>query len=549
VTRTSAHLLVETLASHGVSRAFCVPGESYLAVMNVLYDDPVFEMVPCRHEGGACFMAVADGKLTGRPGICFASRGPGATNAAIAVHTAQQDAVPLILFLGQVPRDKIGRGAFQEVDYKRSFSDMAKWVEEVQRPERLPEAIARAFQKAMTGTPGPVVVSMPTDMLPEATDGVAMAPRPTVAPHPAADDVAAVAERLATAKRPLMIVGSGVRPADARAALAAVSEAWGVAVMTTFENQDVFTHAHPNFAGELGIRPPAPIRQTAEAADLVLAVGTRLTDMSTQGYAIPTPDQRLVHVYPDASQIGHVFQTELGVVADAGAFLSALASHNAPPAPKGRADWLARAHQAQANTTRFEPRPADDGIDFGLVVNALGELAGDDAIITSDAGSFASWLHKYFPFRSSHTYLGAASGAMGFGVPAAVAAALRHPDRQVIAFVGDGGALMTGSELATAMRQQANLTIIVANNANYGTIRFHQETRYPGRPLVTDLANPDFAAWGRAFGAEGLTIDTADAVHPVLTQALNSDRACVIDVHTSLENITAATTIAALREK
>lgn len=547
MSRTAAHLLVETLGRHGVVRAFCVPGESYLAVNDVLYDDPVFEMVPCRHEGGACFMALADGKLTGRPGICFASRGPGASNAAIAIHTAQQDAVPLILFLGQVGRDKLGRKAFQEVDYRHMFAGMAKWIEEVQRPERLPEAIARGFQKAMSGTPGPVVIAMPTDMLPEATDGIAMDPHPPARPQPAPDDVAAVAERLAAAERPLMIVGSGVRPAAARQALAAVSEAWSVPVMPTFENQDVFTHAHAHFAGELGIRPPAPIRATADNADLILAVGTRLTDMSTQGYAVPRSGQRLIHVYPDADQIGHVFATELGVVAEAGAFLEALAARNAPPPPAGRAQWLADAHAAAADSARFVPRPSRDGIDFGHVVTALGQEIADDAVITCDAGSFASWLHRYFPFKSSHIYLGVHAGAMGFGVPAAVAAALRYPDRQVVAFVGDGGALMTGSELATAMRQHANLTIIVANNANYGTIRFHQETRYPGRTVPTELANPDFAAWGRAFGAEGLTIDTVEDVRPVIGQALSSARATVVDVHTSLENITAATTIAALR--
>jgi acetolactate synthase-1/2/3 large subunit len=547
MTRTAAKALVDTLVAHGVDRAFCVPGESYLGVVDALYADPVFELVPCRHEGGAAFMAMADAKVTGRPGILFVSRGPGATNAAIGIHAAEQDGQPLIVFLGQVGRNKLGRRALQEVDYGRTFGPICKWVEEVHRADRLPEAAARAFQKAMSGTPGPVIVAMPTDILDEPVEAATVKPRPIAMPKASAGEIESLADRLAAAERPILLAGTGARSARTRKALAAASHAWQVPVMASFENQDVFDNLDPNYAGLLGLRPPPAITATARESDLVIAVGTNLDDVTTQGFSVPGPDQALIQVDADADVIGHNFNTQMAVVSSAAELLEALASRNPPPPPAGRAGWIETTHQRYLEISELHPRAAEDGIDFGHVIGALNEHLPDDAIVTCDAGSFASWLDCHFRFRPNQILLGAVSGAMGFGVPAAVAAALRHPDRKVVALAGDGGMMMTGAELATAMRQGANITVIVSNNAAYGTIRFHQENRYPGRDMGTELANPDFAALARAYGARGYTIDSAEAAADIVAEALAGNGSAVVDVRTSLENVTASATISGLR--
>ncbi len=548
---TAAKVLVDTLGLHGVERAFCVPGESYLPVMDCLYDDPVFRMVTCRHEGGAAFMALADAKMTGRAGVCFASRGPGATNAAIAVHAADQGAHPLVLLLGQVERSKVGRGAIQEMDFAKTFADMSKAVMQVDLPERIGEIVARAFRVAESGTPGPVVVGLPTDVLEAPVVASAVAPRARTLVRPADGDVAAVGDALSRAERPAMIVGGRAAAPAAREALRACSETWQVPVFASFEHQDVFSNDHPHYAGELGIRPPPGVQASVREADLIVAVGTRLGDKASLGFTVPGPGQRLIHVYPDEARIGANFPTELGIVADAAPFLEALAGLNAPPAPAGRAAWIERVRSAYVEAARLDPRPArDGGIDFGHVIQAMIDHLPDDAIITSDAGSFASWMHLHYPFKSSQILLGSEAGAMGMGIPAAVAAALRHPNRRVLALVGDGGALMTGYELATAMREKVrNLCIVVSNNASYGTIRFHQETHFPGRPYATELVNPDFAALAEAFGARGMRIERPEEAAPVLAEALAQDRPVVIDVRTSLENVDAQNTIGNLRER
>jgi acetolactate synthase-1/2/3 large subunit len=547
MSRTAAELLVECLKLHGVDRMFCVPGESYLGVLDAIRDGEPIHLVTCRHEGGAGFMALADAKLTGRAGVIFASRGPGATNASIALHNAEQDQVPLILLLGHVPRERLGRRSFQEIDLKQTFGDICKWVEVVQRADRVPEAIARAFRKAESGTPGPVVVGLPTDMLPENTDASPSGPRLRRAVPPDGRDVAAVAERIAQAERPLLLAGAGCRSEAARKALLAASEAWSLPVAAMFENQDVFPNRHPNYAGLLGLRPPAIVKENALAADLIVAVGTPLPDVGTQGHAIPGPHQPLVHVFPDPDKLGHVFKTEVGLVADSEPFLAALAAMNAPPAPKSREAWRTRLHDGWAGTTAFQPRTAADGMDFGWMVKAMAEGLPEDAIVVSDAGSFASWLHRQFAFNGRQIMLASEAGAMGFGAPGAVAAALRHPERQVVSLIGDGGFMMTGYELATAVRERAKVRLIVSNNADYGTIRFHQETRYPGRDFGTHLANPDFAKLAEAFGAKGLKVERAEDCAPALEAALAHDGPALIDVRTSLELITAATTITELR--
>jgi acetolactate synthase I/II/III large subunit len=552
MTRTAAQALVETLARHGVDRVFCVPGESYLAVLDALYDHPEIQTVACRHEGGAGFMAVADAKMTGRPGIALVSRAPGAGNAVVAVYTAREDAVPLLLMVGQVPLSDRGMGAFQEADYDKLFADVAKWVVEVKDPEQLASVVAEAIRVARTGTPGPVVVSMPEDMLTLPVQAEAVEPLPAARPTPNDAEVSRVAEWLAQAERPLLIAGGEAANPAARRALRSVSDAWQVPVAVSFKHQDLFTNAHPHFAGHLGYGMPASVVDTLGKADLIIAVGTRLGDVTTQGFKLPKapmPDQPLIHVYPDKQWFRKRFETAIGVVSAAAPFLEALAARNAPEPPSSRNAWLHQAHAVYADLALWKPVDAPDGISFGYVVAALARSLPEDAILTTDAGNFASWLHRHFPFRSSHILLGAASGSMGLGVPAAVAAALRYPNRQVVTIVGDGGFLMTGNELATAVQYGARVRLLVSNNRSYGTIRLHQEKLYPGRTIATDLVNPDFASLARAFGAKGLSIRTAADAGPVVAEALACNGPVVVDVAASLQQISAFTTLEKLAAK
>lgn len=544
-TRTAAQLLVATLEAHGVDRVFCVPGESYLAVLDALYGRPV-EIVTCRHESGAGFMAVADAKLTGRPGICLVSRGPGASNAAIAVHTAQQDAAPLVLFVGQIERKDRGRGAFQEVNYDRTFGDMAKLVVEVSDPDRVAEATAMAFHAAMTGTPGPAVVVLPEDMLMEPTEAPVAAPRPLPEAPPAAAAVAEAAALLARAERPLLIAGSRLASPQGRAALKAAAERWRLPVAVSFRQQDLIDNDHPLFAGHLGYLIPKRQIDAYQESDLVLAVGTRLGDVTTQGYVLPTaprPRQTLIHVYDDPAVLGAVYAADLALAADPALFLSALAE--AAPAPAAAPGWSEKLHRLWAEMAAWRPVAAADGIVFGSVVAALARRAGADAIFTTDAGNFGGWLARHFPFRASQRLLGPISGAMGFGVPAAVAAALRLK-RRVICLVGDGGMLMTGNELAVAVALSLPLLVIVSSNGSYGTIRLHQEKAFPGRRIATDLVNPDFARLAEAFGATGIRVEREAEIESALDRALAVPGPAVIDVRTSLEHISAFTTLSAV---
>ncbi len=546
--KSGARLLIETLVNHGVDRFFCVPGESYLKVMDELVDDPALRVVTCRHEGGAAFMATADARATGKPAVVFASRGPGATNASIAIHSAMQGAVPLIVCLGQVSTPKLGRGGLQEMDFGAVFGPMCKRVEQVQDPGRIGEIVARAFQVATTGTPGPVVIGLPTDMLTAMSDKPAGRPRATPRALASDADLGAVAEALGKAERPVLIAGSLANAPEARAALQAVSERYGVPVMTSYTHQDLFPNGHPHWGGELGIRPPKGVVEAAKAADLVLAVGTRMLDMTSQGFTIPGAGQRLIHVFPDPEVIGVNFETALGLVAEPGDFLARLAARNAPPAPASRAAWIARANDGYRDGARLLLREGADGIDFGWMIKAMIDHVPDDAVITCDAGNFTSWLTLQYPFKATQTLIASEAGAMGMGIPAAVAAAIRYPGRQVVGLAGDGGALMTGNELATAVKERAKVRLIIANNAHYGTIRLHQEMHHPRRVHgANDLVNPDFAAWGRAFGAAGFTVSKPEEAGEVLRAALAADGPAVIDVKTSLENIVAVRTMEEVR--
>ena len=545
----AADLLVDCLTAQGVDRIFCVPGESYLELLDALADAPAIDTVVCRHEGGAGMMAVADGKITGRPGVVAVSRGPGTTNVSIAIHLAQQDAVPLVVLIGQVARHERGRRAFQEIDYTSMFGTIAKGVWEVNDASRLPEVVARAWHTARAGTPGPALIVLPEDMLGDQTEAPVVAPHPVVRADPSGADIDAVIARLEAAERPLLIAGGMLSDAAGRVALARAAEAHRLPVALAFKRQELFDNASPLYGGYLGYNVPKSQVDALAEADLVLAVGTRLSDITTQGYrfpAAPNPDQPLIHVYPDPAVVGSIHRASIGLTCDPAAFLDALAARNS--AVRGdRNAWAAGLNQVARRWASYQAQPRADGVDFGAVVAELAARTPSDAIITTDAGNFSSWVHCLWPWDGKHTFVGAVGGAMGLGVPGAVAACLRAPERTVICFAGDGGAMMTGNELATAVAVGAKPKIIISNNGSYGTIRLHQERDHPGRISATDLTNPDFAAWGRSFGALGLTISDPGQVADVVAEALAHDGPVVVDVKSSLEAISAYTTISKLR--
>ena len=548
--RRAADLIVDCLAAHGVDRVYCVPGESYLAVLDALHDSNAIQTIVCRHESGAGFMAVADGKLTARPGVALVSRGPGATNASIAVHVAEQDAVPLVLFIGQVPRAEIGRRSFQEVDYAKTFADMAKAVYLIQDAGRIPEIVARAFAQAQAPTPGPVVVVLPEDMLEDIAEAPVVEPlRVPQAGAGSAADIEEIAALIAKAERPLLIAGGGgLGTARGRKALLAAAEAHALPVALTFKRQDYFPNTHPNYAGHLGFKMPRPAVERYLEADLILAVGTRLGEATTQGYTLPAspvPRQPLVHIHDDPRQIGLNYTAAKALVADPVAVLEALA-RSPGKAPAQRAAWIRKLNEPVAKAMPWAP-PADGLLDMGPVVAALATRLDEDAILVTDAGNFSGWLHRHFPFSGAHVLVGCVGGAMGIGMPAAVAAALRYPGRQVINFIGDGGALMTGGELATAVQYGAKVKTFISNNGSYGTIRMHQEIAYKGRVHGTELRNPDFAKWAESFGALGLTIASIEEAPGVVERALAHDGPVVVDVRTAVEHISPFATIAGLR--
>jgi len=550
--RRAALVLADTMVAHGVDRVFSVPGESFLALIDALRTRPSIDLVVARHEGGAGYMAVADAKCTGRPGVCLVSRGPGATNAAIAIHTARQDAAPLVVVVGQVTRRERGRGAFQEVDYERTFGDLAKAVWETADGATLAESFARAWVVATAGTPGPVVVAVPEDVFDDVTGAAPVAAPPPPALPPDDEAIARVADAIARAKRPLMIAGGALGSSDGRRALAAAADRHQVPVALAYKRQDLFLNASPLFAGYLGYEIPEAQVARLREADLIVAVGARLTDITTQNDTLPSapaPAQDLVHIYPDPAQIGRVFATALGIVADPARSLRRLAELPAHGDLGARVAWARSLHEYARELAAYTPTPRPDGLEFGVVVSAAAGLAARDAVIAVDAGHFSSWVHRLWPWSPDQLLIGAVSGAMGLGVPGGVAAALRFPGRQVIVFVGDGGFMMTGAELATAVRQRADLTIVVGNNSAYGTIRHHQELQHPGHPYATDLSRVDFATYAEACGARGFRIREERDVAPALREAFAVRGPAVVDAAISLEAISAYTTLSAARER
>jgi acetolactate synthase-1/2/3 large subunit len=532
---TAAQTLVAFLAAQGVDRAFCVPGESYVAVLDALYGHPQIDLVTCRHESGAGFMALADARLASRPGVALVSRGPGACNAAIAVHTAQQDAVPLLLIVGQVEARDLRARAFQEIDYSRMFDGVAKFIGEATTPAQVPELLARAWAAMLTGVPGPAVLALPEDVLAMPCPGTPPVAVVLADAAPSPETADRLAELLRTAERPILLAGGDIDRPGGREALLHIAETWQLPVAVGFRRQDLFPNSHPLYAGDMGLSNPPAQRVAFECADLVVALGTRLGDITSQGYAFPAPGQALVHVVPDAAWLGWRFPTALPIAAHALPTLAALAARN-PAVPPGRAAWCARLRDLHRQDAAWTPRTAPDGVVFTNLVAALGPRLPADAIVTLDAGTFGAPFYRKIEWQPGQRLLAPISGAMGYGMPAAVAAALRHPGRPVICAVGDGGFLMTGGELAVAAARGADLKVLLSENASYGSIRIHQERAHPGRTSGTDLVNPDLAAIGAAYGYPVMVV-RAEHELPALLDALVAPGPLFAVVHSSLSAV------------
>ena len=547
--RTGARILIDALAGHGLTHAFGVPGESYLAALDALLDSKI-DFLVCRQEGGAAMMAEAVGKLTGRPGLCFVTRGPGLANASAGVHVAQQDSTPMILLAGQIPRGFRHREAFQEVDARAVFGTMAKWVVEIDDPARAPELVARAFRVATQGRPGPVVITLPEDMLTEEAAADDVAAFEPVEISPAAEDMARLRELIAAAERPIMIVGGSRWNADTVAALVRFAERFDVPVAASFRRQMLFPNGHDGYAGDLGTGPNPKLVERVKNSDLVLVFGARLSEWPSQGYTLltaPDPGKPLVHVHAGIEELGRVYQPALAINATPVAFAAALEGL----APPQEIRWRAWRKAARSDYLAWsEDIPKHPGAaQMGTIVRWLREHLSPDAILCNGAGNFSVWLHRFYRYPQFATQLAPLSGSMGYGVPAAVAAKRLHPERTVMAFSGDGDFLMTGQELATAMQYGLAVRLFVIDNSTYGTIRMHQEREYPGRVFGTDLRNPDFAAYARAFGAEGFTIASDKEAVPVLEAAFAAKTASVIHVKLDPEAITPTTTLSAIRAK
>ncbi|MFO1324272.1 MAG: thiamine pyrophosphate-binding protein [Burkholderiales bacterium] len=546
--RPGGEILVASLVAQGATIAFGVPGESFLAVLDALHDArDKLQFIVCRQEGGAAFMAEAFGKMTGTPGLAFVTRGPGASNAAIGIHTAMQDSTPMIVFVGQVGGDMVDREAFQEVDYRQMYGGVAKWAAQIDRAERIPEYVAHAYRLAMSGRPGPVVLALPEDMLTSrATCGDA--PRVSAVPAaPGADDVVRAHERLAGARAPLVVVGGSRWDATACSALADWAKANALPVAAAFRHQDLIDNRHANYVGDVGIGINPKLAARVRDADVLLVIGERLGEMTTSGYtllAAPSPRQRLVHVHPSPDELGRVYQPDLAIAATPGAFIDALAA--LPPLARPAWAEITRAARADFDAWRA-PRPVPGAVDLWQVVSWLDARLPDDAILTNGAGNYTVWLHRLYRYRGFRTQLAPYSGAMGYGVPAAVAAKAVHRDRMVVSWNGDGCFQMNGQELATAVQYGLAVVFVVIDNGMYGTIRMHQERNYPARVSGTDLVNPDFAALARAYGAHGETVAATDEFAPAFERALAAGRPALVHVKIDPQALTMGASLDAIR--
>ena len=533
--RTGGKLLVDQLALHGTELAFCVPGESYLAVLDALHDAPI-RLVTCRHEAAAANMAEAHGKLTGRPGICLVTRGPGATQAAVGVHTAKQDSSPMILLVGQVPRAFRGREAWQELDYADVFGGIAKAAFEVDSAARIPEHMAEAFSLALSGRPGPVVLALPEDVLAEEAEVADAARVEPAAVEPEADDLERLRELLAGAERPLVVVGEGGWTAETSRDIQAFCEANELPVACAFRCQDFVDNRSPSYVGVLGVAMDEAIAALLRDADVVLAVGGRLGEVPTRRYTLlepPDPRQRLVHAHPDPAELGRVYEPDVAIAATLPELATALLSLD--PIEPAWSEWTAAARADYERNLVHEPMEGD--VDLGEIMAFLRRRLSADAVQTCGAGNFTVWAHRFAQFRQVGTQACPRSGSMGYGLPAAVAAQLVHRDRTVVCFTGDGDFVMSSPELATAVQYDLPIVVLVVNNGMYATIRMHQERQFPGRVVGTDLQNPDFAALARAYGAHGERVERTDDFEAAFERALVSGKPAVLELPVDPERI------------
>jgi len=548
--QTAARHLVDALVMNGVTHVFCVPGESYLAVLDALHDvQDRIEIIVCRHEASASNMAEAYGKLTGRPGICMVTRGPGATQGSVGVHTAFQDSTPMILFIGQVARDMLDREAFQEIDYRQMFGPVAKWAAQIDVAARAGEYVNRAFATAQNGRRGPVVLALPEDMLTEVVDADPLPPAPVVTAAPDERALERLRELLGGAERPFLLAGGGGWTPSAVRDLQSFVEATGIQVGASFRSKDLFDNLHPQYAGDVGIGPNPKLVDRLKASDLVIAFGPRLGEMTTSGYTLfeaPLARQPIVHIHPGAEELGRVYQPVLAIQAAPETMARALAAEEWTLDES----WLQQAYEAHSDFEAWsKPVNVGAGVNLSEVFSWLEKHIAPDAIMCNGAGNYAAWLHRFYRHTAFKTQLAPTSGAMGYGFPAALAAKAVYPHRDVICAAGDGCFMMASNELATAMQYGLNVITLVSNNSTYGTIRMHQEREYPARVSGTDLRNPDFAAYARSFGAFGATVTRTEDFPAAYAEARASGLPAVIDLKTSANDIAPGRTIEGLRSR
>jgi acetolactate synthase I/II/III large subunit len=541
--RSGGQLVVEALKANGVKRISCVPGESFLAVLDALHDSDI-EVIVCRQEGGAAMMADTWGRLTGEPGICMVTRGPGATNASAGLHIARQDSVPMILFIGQVQRDAREREAFQEVEYRRALTEFAKWVGEIDDAARIPEFVTRAFAVATSGRPGPVVLTLPEDMLRDMVEAPHARHFMPVESHPGKTQIDDFYLRLIGAERPMIVLGGTRWNEQAVADIRDFAERFRIPVGCSFRRQMLFDHLHPSYAGDVGIGINPALAKEVKEADLLILLGGRFSEMPSSGYTlmeIPYPLQSLVHVHPDASELGRVYRPDLAICADPASFVATLGALDAPAEPRW-AERTRRMHNAYL-TWSTTPETSPGPVHMGRIMDWIEANTASDTVFTNGAGNYATWLHRFHRFRTFNTQAGPASGSMGYGLPAAVAAKQLFPEREVICFAGDGCFMMHGQEFATAVQYDLPLIALVINNGMYGTIRMHQERDYPGRVSGTALVNPDFAALARAYGGHGETVRATEEFGAAFERARASGKPSIIEIILDPEAITPTRTL------
>jgi acetolactate synthase-1/2/3 large subunit len=546
--RHGGKILIDQLETQGASTVFTVPGESFLAALDGLHDSNRIETIVCRQEGGASMMAEAWGKITGEPGVCFVTRGPGASNAMSGLHVAQQDSTPMVLFVGLPNSLHEDREAFQEIDVKRLFSSFVKWSAVIRQTERIPEYVSRAFHTARSGRPGPVVLGLPEDMLSTEADAIDAKPARIAAAYPCAAEIALLQKKLATAARPLMIIGGPGWSVGIQKIVESFADRFHLPVAPAFRYQDYIDNRHRCHVGCAGIGIDPTLARAIREADLLIVFGARLGEMTTSGFTlldIPNPSQFLVHIHPSPDELGSVYRADLPIAATAAGFAEALADLE-PPA---KIAWSARTAELRATyDAQLAPIALPGAVKLAEVMRSVSEILPEDGIVTNGAGNFAAFVHRYFEYKGYRTQLAPTSGSMGYGLPAAIAAKLAHPNRAVVNVQGDGCFLMTGQELATAVQYALPIVTLVANNGMYGTIRMHQEREYPGRVIGTTLINPDFAGYARSFGAEGFTVETTADFVPAFRQALTAGKPSVIELRIDPEALSTRQTLTQIRK-